>query len=83
MSLYDINGARRGTAVNIAGGDQEFAPPCRAIYIGGGSGGLVCRLAGDTDDTTFAGLITGQVYPFQIVEIRQTGTTISSSVALF
>lgn len=74
--------APSSVALDVSSGDQALAQTCRGIYVGG-DGNLVCRLDGDTSDRTFTGLLAGQVYPFAVSIIRQTGTTITNSVVLF
>lgn len=78
---HSLESSRSATAVSIGGGDQTLSIPSRAIFVGG-AGNLVCRLAGDNDDTTFTGLTAGSVYPLQVTIIRQTGTTATNMVAL-
>jgi len=69
-------------AVNVASTDQTLTQPSRGIYIGG-AGNLVCRLAGDTSDVTFTGLVAGTVYPFSIISVTKANTTITNSTLLF
>lgn len=69
-------------AVSVGGGDQTLTDVGRGIYVGG-AGNLVCRLVGDSADSTFTGLTAGSYYPWAISIIRQTGTTITNSLILF
>jgi hypothetical protein len=66
--------ARDGTAISVGGGDQTLTQGSRSVYVGT-AGNLVCRLVDSTADVTFTGLLAGQVYPFAIAIVRQTGTT--------
>ena len=68
-------------AISVGGGDQTLTVASRFIYVGG-NGNLVCRLAGASADTTFTGLVAGNAYLFAVKIIRQTGTTITNSLAL-
>jgi len=52
-----------------------------AIIIGTGST-LECQLWGDDTFTTFTGLDTGRIYPFQVRYIKATGTTSTLVVGL-
>ena len=44
-----------------------------AIILGSGST-LECQLWGDSTFTSFTGLDTGRIYPFQVRYIKDTGT---------
>lgn len=67
-------GARAAIAINYGGGDQTLTNYSRGVYITT-SGTLVVRLADDTADATFSGLLAGQWYPLCISIIRQTSST--------
>ena len=51
------------------------------IYIGG-NGNLVCRLRGDSGNTTFTGLKQGSVYDLNIEYVLDTSTTCTNMIAL-
>jgi hypothetical protein len=77
--------ATRTVAIDVSGGDQTLGTglgPALGIYVGG-NGNLVCRLKNDTADTTFTGLIAGNVYYLAVAIIRQTGTTVTNSRVLY
>jgi hypothetical protein len=57
-----------------------FTP--RAIYIGGGSGGLVA-VGMDGQTVTFAGLVTWSILPFRAVSVATSGTTATNLVGLY
>lgn len=69
----------RSIAINVGGGDQVLAAPSRGVYIST-AGNIVCRLRNGASDTTFTGLLAGNVYYFEITAIRQTGTTAAGLV---
>lgn len=71
--------ARDETPINVGGGDQVLSNVGRGVYISG-SGNLVCRLEDASADSTFSNLAAGQVYPFAVAIIRQTGTTATGNV---
>lgn len=82
---WDVNADQLRGAVaslGITGSDQTPARASRGVYIGG-AGNLVCRLVGDTADSTFVGLTAGSYYPLEIAFIEGTGTTITNSLLLF
>jgi len=64
----------RSVAISVGGGDQTLAAPGRGVYIST-AGNIVCRLRNGAADTTFTGLLVGNVYNFEIAIVRQTGTT--------
>lgn len=66
--------ARTATAINVGGGDQILAQCSRGVYVSA-NGNLVVRLADDTADATFTGVLAGNWYPFAIAIVRQTGST--------
>ena len=60
----------------------DFTNSTRCIIIGGGDGTLVgITIGGDT--LTFAGLITGVVYPFAFSRINSTGTGATTIVGMY
>lgn len=67
-------GARTATAISVGGGDQVLKTYARGVYVATG-GTLVCRLADDTADATFTGLLGGAWYPFCVSIVRASGTT--------
>jgi hypothetical protein len=77
-----FDGYKRSIAVNIASTDQTPTMPSAGLYVGG-AGNLVCRLRNDTADTTFTGLLVGQVYQIEISIVRKTNTTITNSLLLY
>ncbi len=69
----------RAVAINYAGGEQILAAPGTGLYISTG-GNLVVRLRSGSADTTLTGLLVGTVYNFEVVAIRQTGSTAAGLV---
>jgi len=61
-------------AMSIPSTDQTLTKPTRGFYAAT-NGNLVCRLVNDTSDTTFTGLLAGNVYPIQIIIVRKASTT--------
>lgn len=52
---------------------------CRRIRIQSkGSGVLVLRLAGDSQDTTFSNLADGEILDVQAVSITESGTSVAA-----
>lgn len=62
-------------AVAITTLDQSFTKRVRGIFVST-DGDLACTMA-DGSTPTFVGLKAGQVYPFCIVSITDTGTSIT------
>lgn len=69
----------RAVAISYGGGDQTLALPGKGLYIST-AGNLVVRLRGGATDTTLTGLLVGTVYYFEVVAIRQTGSTAAGLV---
>lgn len=67
---------RRAVALNVSSTDQVLTKATRAFYAST-SANLVCRLVNDTSDTTFTALNAGTVYPFQIIKVVKSGTTVA------
>lgn len=65
-------------AIDYSGGNQDIAVPARGVYIGT-AGNLKVDMANGTT-VTFANLAAGQVYPFAVVKIYQTGSTAAGHV---
>lgn len=59
---------------------NELSLVTRGIYVGG-AGDAVCVMADDTE-VTFTGLLAGQVYPFQVKQVKATNTTATSLIGL-
>jgi hypothetical protein len=70
--------ARSSAALNVGGGDQVLTNVARG-FLCTTSGNLVCRFIDDTADQTIA-LTAGNIYPFMIALIRQTGTTVAGTL---
>ena len=66
--------ARAAVAINYSSGDQTLTKCSRGVYVTT-SGTLVVRLADDTADATFTGLLAGQWYPLAVAIVRQTSST--------
>lgn len=64
--------------INYGSGDQDITVPVRGIYIGT-AGNLKVDMS-DGTTVTFASLAAGQVYPFSITKIYQTGSTAAGHV---
>lgn len=82
---FDPGSAKHSVAVNISSTDHDVGAnlgPANGIYIGG-AGALVCRLAGDAADVTFANLSAGVLYPFAVSIVRKTNTTATNMVAVW
>lgn len=63
---------------------NELATHSRSLYIGDISGGAGLKVTFINDDVvTFAGLLAGVTYPFQVKIVWSTGTTATSIVALY
>lgn len=77
----DVSGAASSRVIDVSGGDQTIPEP-RAIYVGG-TGDIICRLAGDNEDRTFVGVAAGLPFMVCPTVIRQTGTTATNLVALY
>lgn len=77
---------RACVAVDVTGGDVVLDPPCRALTVNG-AGNVTFRTVGYAsteqlgDDDVAVTLSVGQVYPFRIQTIRQTGTAATGIVA--
>jgi hypothetical protein len=69
----------RAVAISYGGGDQTLAHPGTGLYIST-AGNLVVRLRCGVADTTLTGLLVGTVYDFEVVAIRQTGSTAAGLV---
>ncbi len=69
----------RAVAISYGGGDQTLESPGRGLYIST-AGNLVVRLRSGSADTTLTGLLVGTIYPFEVVAIRQTGSTAAGLV---
>lgn len=85
MRNHELRPATKTVAIDVSGGDQDLGSglgPSLGVYVGG-AGNLVCRLANDSADTTFTGLVVGTVYWFSVSVIRKTGTTITNSLVLY
>lgn len=60
--------------------DVEFSNRIRGVYIGT-AGDLKCTMA-DGSTPTFVGLLAGQIYPFCITKVFDTGTTCAGHVLI-
>lgn len=69
----------RAVAISYGGGDQTLSLPGKGLYIST-AGNLAVRLRGGAADTTLTGLLVGTVYYFEVVAIRQTGSTAAGLV---
>ena len=74
-------GARSGLVISYGGGDQILTKAARGVLITT-SGNLTGRLAEDTADINYAGLLQGTIYPLCFAIVRQTGST-AAGVLLF
>lgn len=85
MNFSENRPAARSVAIDVSGGDQNLGTGLGStlgVYVGG-NGNLVCRLKNDSADSTFTGLVAGNVYYLSVAIIRQTGTTITNSRVLY
>lgn len=73
--------ARSGVVLNVGGGDQVLSVCARYFYCST-SGNLVCRLADDSADLTFTGMVAGATYPISIAVVKASGTT-AGGILLF
>lgn len=62
--------------------DAAPQPVGRGIFIGTG-GNVTGRLMGDSVDTVWKNLVSGQEYPLRFEFIRATGTTAADMLILF
>lgn len=67
-------------AISYGGGDQTFTQNPRGVYIGT-AGHLKVDLIDGSTAITFSNLAAGQIYPFAITKIYQSGST-AAGVAL-
>ncbi len=82
---HDSTSAKNSVTIDVTGGDQSFSTglgPCNGIYVGA-TGNIVGRLSGDAADSTWTGLAAGVIHPLSFAVIRQTGTTITASRAVW
>lgn len=72
------------TAAAVSPNDGADLPrvATRALYIGGGDGTLSVVMSGG-GTVAFAGLATGQIYPFRVDRVNATGTGATNIVALY
>ena len=77
----NISPAYNGFAVTPSD-TVDFTNEARAFIIGGGDGTLVCETVGG-DTLTFAGLITGVIYPIALKRVNSTGTGATTIVGLY
>ena len=75
----EINPA--ASAVAITPADSDLAKRTRAIYVGVG-GNLTVTMAEGGNIVTFVGVVSGSVLPLRVTQIRLTGTSAGSIVAL-
>lgn len=66
--------------VTPGGSDVTLDQTSRAIYIQGDGNIAVDTANGET--VTVTGLLTGQVYPFRITKVYDTGTTVTKIFSL-
>lgn len=62
-----------GEAIDYSGGDQDITFAARGVYVGTAGHLKVDLVTGDT--VTFSNLTAGNVYPFAIKKIYQTGSS--------
>jgi hypothetical protein len=72
--------AMGAVAISYGSGNQTLATYSRGIYIGTAGNLAVTML--DGNDVTFENLAAGQVYPFAVKVIKQTGSTAAGVVLL-
>jgi hypothetical protein len=70
-----------GGATTFTNSDTVNLPTPSVIYVGGAGSVKVTTAQGD--DTTFAGLIGGQVIPVQVIRVWSTGTTATNLLRIY
>ena len=70
--------APKSVPLDVSGGDQEIDEVARGFHANT-DGTLVCRLLGDSSDSTWE-VLAGLEYALVIAVIRQTGTTTTGNV---
>lgn len=74
-SVQALSGISSFVAINYSVSDVTLATVCRGIVCST-SGTLVCRMEDDAADVTLF-LNAGQIYPYRIKIVRNSGTTAS------
>lgn len=74
-----LSSFKRAVAISYGGGDQTLSVPGKGLYIST-AGNLAVRLRSGATDTTLTGLLVGTVYNFEVVAIRQSGSTAAGLV---
>lgn len=64
--------------IDYSGGDQDVTVPARAVYVGT-AGNLKVDMS-DGTTVTFANLAAGQVYPFAVTKVYQTGSSVAGHI---
>ncbi len=80
-----MNPAAHATAITPVDAELGSDKFTRAVYVGG-AGNLAVIMAGDEGDTSavvFVGVPAGSLLPIRVSQIRSTGTTATSIVALW
>jgi hypothetical protein len=70
-----------GGATTFTNSDTVNLPTPSVIYVGGAGSVKVTTAQGD--DTTFTGLLGGQVIPVQVIRVWSTGTTATSLLRIY
>lgn len=70
-----------GGATTFTASDTVNLPTPSVIYVGGA--GNVRVLTAQGDDTTFVGLLAGQVIPVQVIRVFSTNTTATSLLRIY
>lgn len=75
--------AANGVAVTPSDSKADnFAPSCRALYIGVGGDAAVI-FPGNATPVVFKNLASGTILPAQVLRVNATATTATNIVALF
>ena len=78
-TIENLGAARDGVAITPHASDE--IQETRAIMVNG-DGDVVVRFAQSAADVTMT-LTAGQIYPFGIIAVRDTGTTATGIVGLY
>lgn len=78
----DIGAARKAEALDASSSDAATSyGACRAVHVGG-DGDIAVTMEGG-GNVTFAGCKAGQIYPYAITALLNSGTTATGVVALY